>query len=652
MPESESKPGFFGKIGGISGKRSKPVETESLERSVLQQKIAEKISLTEQEICDLATDLVDNEFGSSVARAKILSQTGQNTIEELLTDREIIPKDLQAVANLSATQEKVFRDWMKKTGKKALVSTAVGGVLTLLTGGSGALLAAGLVGSTLGSGAVEFFRARSEKKFKAEEVEAIIKNIESSKEIALMVKRAVESGTESTEDLNNAIAKFINSVQTNSQEALSARAKLFEKGHLKKWAWLSFGASITGAIAGVGAWNALHGFLALKTEAATHALKEAKTSGITTQQLAEHGVKGSTHDIGFRDMALRVEGAKETVETTNGYFGYVINSQDLATKAFQDGYPLTGVDSAGGLVYGTQTLGTVHHEVFGQQSINTISKIGGMVNEYIAKEALEKAGQQVSATLASIAAGIMSGEIAGQRLSGGEKKQYQQAKTNIEIFKEGLEPTAHAYPLGQPASADGESQTQPLDDDSVESPEGDAGNGIKSEFDELENELADVAGRKVAREYLSGLFDSSQEKKVGGGERKKINIEVGDRLHRRSDISEVEAIRFSPKFSFEVVSVTKIIIKKGSIEKIEYSATDEKGEEVKFKISEKDLTPRNNSLIDVFLFFYQKSTDPQAPAEVADDPTPRPSPLASSVPAPPAQPPAVSSTTQLPPPSP
>ena len=627
MPESKSKPGFFGKN-------------------------AEKIPLTEQEICDLANDLVKKDVGSSVARAKILSQTGQNTIEELLTDREIIPKDLQGVANLSATQEKVFRDWMKKTGKKALVSTAVGGVLTLLTGGSGALLAAGLVGSTLGSGAVEFFRARSEKKFKAEEVEAIIKNIESSKEIALMVKRAVESGTESTEDLNNAIAKFINSVQTNSQEALSARAKLFEKGHLKKWAWLSFGASITGAIAGVGAWNALHGFLALKTEAATHALKEAKTSGITTQQLAEHGVKGSTHDIGFRDMALRVEGAKETVETTNGYFGYVINSQDLATKAFQDGYPLTGVDSAGGLVYGTQTLGTVHHEVFGQQSINTISKIGGMVNEYIAKEALEKAGQQVSATLASIAAGIMSGEIAGQRISGGEKRQYQQAKTNIEIFKEGLEPTAHAYPLGQPASADGESQTQPLDDDSVESPEGDAGNGIKSEFDELENELADVAGRKVAREYLSGLFDSSQEKKVGGGERKKINIEVGDRLHRRSDISEVEAIRFSPKFSFEVVSVTKIIIKKGSIEKIKYSATDEKGEEVKFKISEKDLTPRNNSLIDVFLFFYQKSTDPQAPAEVADDPTPRPSPLASSVPAPPAQPPAVSSTTQLPPPSP
>ena len=649
MPESESKPGFFGKIGGIFGKRSKSVEIEAPKSLDLQKKIAEKVSLNEQEICDLANDLVENGVKSSVARAKILSQTGQNTIEELLTDREIIPKDLQVVANLSATQEKVFRDWMKKTGKKALVSTAVGGVLTLLTGGSGALLAAGLVGSTLGSGAVEFFRARSEKKFKAEEVKEIIKNIQNSKKIALellMAKKEAASDTEGAPtDLNNAIAKFINSVQTNSQEALSARAKLFEKGHLKKWAWLSFGASITGAIAGVGAWNALHGFLALKTEAATHALKEAKTSGITTQQLAEHGVKGSTHDIGFRDMALRVEGAKETVETTNGYFGYVINSQDLATKAFQDGYPLTGVDSAGGLVYGTQTLGTVHHEVFGQQSINTISKIGGMVNEYIAKEALEKAGQQVSATLASIAAGIMSGEIAGQRISGGEKRQYQQAKTNIEIFKEGLEPTAHAYPLGQPASADGESQTQPLDDDSVESPEGDAGNGIKPEFDELENELAGVAGRKVAREYLSGLFDSSQEKKVGGGERKKINIEVGDRLHRRSDISEVEAIRFSPKFSFEVVSVTKIIIKKGSIEKIEYSATDEKGEEVKFKISEKDLTPRNNSLIDVFLFFYQKSTDPQAPAEVADDPTPRPSPLASSVPAPPAQPPAVSSTT-------
>ncbi|PIW07165.1 hypothetical protein COW38_03325, partial [Candidatus Collierbacteria bacterium CG17_big_fil_post_rev_8_21_14_2_50_45_7] len=102
----------------------------------------------------------------------------------LLTDREIIPKDLQGVASLSATQEKVFRDWMKKTGKKALVSTAVGGVLTLLTGGSGALLAAGLVGSTLGSGAVEFFRARSEKKFKAEEVKEIIKNIQSSKKIA------------------------------------------------------------------------------------------------------------------------------------------------------------------------------------------------------------------------------------------------------------------------------------------------------------------------------------------------------------------------------------------------------------------------------------------------------------------------------------
>ena len=461
MPKSESKPEFSGKIGGIFGKRSKSVEIEAPKSLDLQKKIAEKVSLTEKEICDLANDLVENGVESSVARAKILSQTGQNTIEELLTDREIIPKDLQGVANLSATQEKVFRDWMKKTGKKALVSTAVGGVLTLLTGGSGALLAAGLVGSTLGSGAVEFFRARSEKKFKAEEVKEIIENIQSSTEIALellMAKKEAASDTEgASTDLNNAIAKFINSVQTNSQEALSARAKLFEKGHLKKWAWLSFGASITGAIAGVGAWNALHGFLALKTEAATHALKEAKTSGITTQQLAEHGVKGSTHDIGFRDMALRVEGAKETVETTNGYFGYVINSQDLATKAFQDGYPLTGVDSAGGLVYGTQTLGTVHHEVFGQQSINTISKIGGMVNEYIAKEALEKAGQQVSATLASIAAGIMSGEIAGQRISGGEKKQYQQAKTNIEIFKEGLEPTADRFPLNQPTSADGES---------------------------------------------------------------------------------------------------------------------------------------------------------------------------------------------------
>ena len=507
MPESESKPGFFGKIGGIFGKRSKPAEIEAPKSLDLQKKIAEKISLTEQEICDLANDLVEKGVESSVARAKILSQTGQNTIEELLTDREIIPKDLQGVANLSATQEKVFRDWMKKTGKKALVSTAVGGVLTLLTGGSGALLAAGLVGSTLGSGAVEFFRARSEKKFKAEEVKEIIKNIQNSKKIALELLTAKKEAASDTEgastDLNNAIAKFINSVQTNSQEALSARAKLFEKGHLKKWAWLSFGASITGAIAGVGAWNALHGFLALKTEAATHALKEAKTSGITTQQLAEHGVKGSTHDIGFRDMALRVEGAKETVETTNGYFGYVINSQDLATKAFQDGYPLTGVDSAGGLVYGTQTLGTVHHEVFGQQSINTISKIGGMVNEYIAKEALEKAGQQVSATLASIAAGIMSGEIAGQRISGGEKRQYQQAKTNIEIFKEGLEPTAHAYPLGQPASADGESPapSEPTIAEKVQNvlteAQKIAKSGNKSRIPSLLDQVRDVVGSQV-----------------------------------------------------------------------------------------------------------------------------------------------------------
>jgi len=482
MPESKSKPGFFGKN-------------------------AEKISLTEQEICDLANDLVKKDVESSVARAKILSQTGQNTIEELLTDREIIPKDLQGVANLSATQEKVFRDWMKKTGKKALVSTAVGGVLTLLTGGSGALLAAGLVGSTLGSGAVEFFRARSEKKFKAEEVKEIIKNIQNSKKIALELLTAKKEAASDTEgastDLNNAIAKFINSVQTNSQEALSARAKLFEKGHLKKWAWLSFGASITGAIAGVGAWNALHGFLALKTEAATHALKEAKTSGITTQQLAEHGVKGSTHDIGFRDMALRVEGAKETVETTNGYFGYVINSQDLATKAFQDGYPLTGVDSAGGLVYGTQTLGTVHHEVFGQQSINTISKIGGMVNEYIAKEALEKAGQQVSATLASIAAGIMSGEIAGQRISGGEKRQYQQAKTNIEIFKEGLEPTADRFPLNQPTSADGESPapSEPTIAEKVQNvlteAQKIAKSGNKSRIPSLLDQVRDVVGSQV-----------------------------------------------------------------------------------------------------------------------------------------------------------
>jgi len=80
MPESESKPGFFGKIGGIFGERSKPVEIEAPKSLDLQKKIAEKVSLTEKEICDLANDLVEKGVESSVARAKILSQTGQNTI--------------------------------------------------------------------------------------------------------------------------------------------------------------------------------------------------------------------------------------------------------------------------------------------------------------------------------------------------------------------------------------------------------------------------------------------------------------------------------------------------------------------------------------------------------------------------------------------
>nr|MBI3495515.1 hypothetical protein [Candidatus Berkelbacteria bacterium] len=239
--------------------------------------------LTHDELAVIAEDLVHNRFESSVANAKVLSLTGQKNVNELLNSRGLTKQDIENSA-LPDSEKTALREWwdrsawlhkaLGKTGTSAAVSLG----LTVLTGGSYAIVAAGLAGSGIANLGFEKFRSSKERHLRKQEVQGIVNDMIASQEAAKKIVELRGNGSESTAAYHQGVVDLVEALQHSSQETLAAQKELKDIKHQAKWFLLGLGSSVVGAAAGVGLYEAVTGGFTAATQAAIEAAKKSHES--------------------------------------------------------------------------------------------------------------------------------------------------------------------------------------------------------------------------------------------------------------------------------------------------------------------------------------------------------------------------------------